>query len=84
MIAAGAVVGIAVDEAAVEATAASRGRGIQDTAGGRVDFCIVPGDASGWHIGWRTWYGHIELPRLPLVLLIISVNQGCSKMGGKS
>jgi len=69
VIAARAVVGVSVGEAAVEAAAPGWGSGIQHTAGG-VDFRVVPRDASGWHIGWRTGYGHNELPGLPLVLLI--------------
>lgn len=68
MVTARAVIGISVGKAAIEAAAPGWGSGIQDTAG-RVDFRVVPRDAGGWHIGWRTGYGHIELPGLPLVLL---------------
>lgn len=56
------------------ATAEPVGHGIHIRAR-RIDLCVVPGDTRGRHIRWRTGYGHIELPRLALVFLMVAINK---------
>lgn len=80
VIAARAVIGIT--PGAVEATAVTTnttsttytnttiGQCVHCTAR-RIDLCVVPGDACGWHIRWCARHGHIELPRLALELLLL-------------